>query len=246
MSENNANNSIAVVTGASRGVGAAIAARLARAEFHVCLLARDRNALNTVEKCIRVAGGSASTHVCDVAKPEDVERAAHEVLAAHDRCDVLVNNAGIGMTHTPLHEFSLTDWEATLATNLRGPFLMLHAFAKGMIARGGGHIVNVGSLAGKNALPNGAAYAASKWGLLGLMLSAAEELRQYGVRVSVISPGSIATNFGGKSSSNGKPTEASWKIAPEDIAEVVAQIVGQSDSSFITEVLVRPVRKPAR
>jgi short-subunit dehydrogenase len=239
-------NSMAVVTGASRGVGAAIAARLARMDFHVCLLARDRDALEGVRNRIAASGGSASAHVCDVAAPEQVESVASEILAAHGGCDVLVNNAGLGKTDTPVQELSVADWDAMMHTNLRGPFLMLRAFAPAMIARGSGHVINIGSLAGKNPLPNGATYAASKWGLLGLMLSAAEELRQHGVRVSVVSPGSISTNFGGKGALGFQSTDDSWKIAPEDIAEVVAQIAAQSDRSFLSEVLVRPLRKPRR
>jgi 3-oxoacyl-[acyl-carrier protein] reductase len=237
---------VAVVTGASQGVGAAIAARLAQMDFHVCLLARDRVALEDVKDRIVATGGSAFVYACDVAAPEQVERVAAEVLRVHGRCDVLVNNAAIGMTNAPVQELSVADWDAMMDTNLRGPFLMLRAFAPAMIARGGGHIINIGSLAGKNPLPKGAAYAASKWGLLGLMLSAAEELRQHGVRVSVVSPGSIATDFGGKRAFGYQSTDDSWKIAPEDIAEVVAQIAAQSDRSFVSEILVRPLRKPPR
>lgn len=231
---------VAVVTGASRGVGAAIAAHLAKLQFHVCLCSRNLEALTEICNRIMEIGGSASAHSCDISIPEQVDAFAREVLGAHSRCDVLVNNAGSGDTQTPIHELSVKSWDAMLHVNLRGPFLMLRAFAPAMIAAGSGHVINIGSLAGKNPLPNGAAYAASKWGLLGLMLSAAEELRPHGVRVSVVSPGSIATGF---AHHRDLPTDDSWKIAPEDIAEVVGNLVTQSDRSFISEVLMRPRRR---
>jgi NAD(P)-dependent dehydrogenase (short-subunit alcohol dehydrogenase family) len=125
-----------------------------------------------------------------------------------------------------------------MATNLRGPYLMIRAFAPLMIAARAGHIVNISSLAGHNPLKNGAAYAASKWGLNGLTYSVAEELRDYGIRVSVVAPGSVDTHFGG----SGK--DGSWKIQPGDVANVVAMIVTQSAQSFVSEVKLRPTRKP--
>lgn len=241
---NNPKKPIAVVTGASRGVGAAIAQRLAKMDFHLCLCARNRDELTEIKSKITAIGGSASVHPCDIAVPEQVESFARDVLSAHERCDVLVNNAGVGEAPCPVHKLNLEQWERMQNVNLRGPFLMLRAFAPAMIASGSGHVINIGSLAGKNPLPNGAGYAASKWGLLGLMLSAAEELRAHGVRVSVVSPGSIATRF---AAGDAEAREASqWKIAPEDIAEVVAGIVTQSDRSFISEVLVRPRRSRPR
>lgn len=232
---------IAVVTGASRGVGAAIAKRVAAMDYHVCLCSRNRGELTETCNQITSNGGSACAQVCDLSIPEQVQEFAQSVLGRFGRCDVLVNNAGVGESHTPVHALSVEKFDAMMSVNLRGPFLMLRAFAPTMIAAGHGHVINIGSLAGKNPLPNGAAYAASKWGLLGLMLSAAEELRAHGVRVSVVSPGSIATGFSGR---DPKDDGSAWKIAPEDIAEVVAGLLSQSERSFISEVLVRPLRRP--
>jgi 3-oxoacyl-[acyl-carrier protein] reductase len=232
-------NSVAIVTGAGRGVGLAIATRLARLGHHTILCARTSSEINRAVESIKSAGGSASAFPCDVTDAAHVSALAASVLSEFCRCDVLVNNAGIGAMGTPLHELSPEVFDRVLATNLRGPYLMLRAFAPAMMAARSGHIINIGSLAGKNPLATGAAYAASKWGLLGLMLSAAEELRPHGVRVSVISPGSIATNFGGHASQ-----DDAWKIAPEDVAAVVEEIVNQSPRSFISEVLLRPLSRP--
>ena len=127
-----------------------------------------------------------------------------------------------------------------METNLRAPFLMIRALAPLMIKAGGGHIVNISSLAGKNPLPNGAAYSASKWGLNGLTYSVAEELRPYGIRVSVVAPGSVNTGFGRGGEGAKDPAT---KIQPEDVAAIVAMLVTQAPQSFISEVLVRPTKK---
>jgi NAD(P)-dependent dehydrogenase (short-subunit alcohol dehydrogenase family) len=154
---------------------------------------------------------------------------------------VLVNNAGIALSGKPLHEMELKDWQATFETNLQAPYLLIRAFAPLMIEAGAGHIINISSLAGRNPLANGAAYSASKWGLNGLTYSVAEELRPYGIRVSVIAPGSVNTHFGGGGEDAAK---AARKIQPEDVARVVEMLVGQAPQSFVSEVLMRPTQKP--
>ena len=231
---------IVVLTGASRGIGAAIALRLASAEYHVVLTGRDADKLHSVASQVRAQGGSAETLPCDLTHPGQIEALAASVLQRHLRCDVLINNAGMGLFSTPLHTLAPADWERMMALNLRAPYLLLRAFAPAMIAHGGGHIINISSLAGKNPLPGAAAYAASKWGLNGLMYSAAEELRQHKIRVSLIAPGSTHTEFGSGLSAKKSPLGA---LAPEDVAHVVAMLLSQSDASFVSEVLIRPTLK---
>jgi 3-oxoacyl-[acyl-carrier protein] reductase len=167
-----------------------------------------------------------------------------EALARHigDRfghLDVLVNSAGIGSFGVQLHQLPADDWDRILNTNLRGVFYTIRTLAPLMIARRSGHIINISSLAGKNPLPNGAAYAASKWGLNGLSYSVAEELRGYNIRVSVICPGSTNTEL---SPHEGK--DPSRMLQPEDVAHVVKMLVTQAPRSFVSEVLVRPTIKP--
>jgi len=230
---------VAVVTGAARGIGRSIALRLGVMGATVVLIARDASQLDQVRREIEAAAGIAESAPCDLLDPEAVAKLGEGVIARHGRCDILVNNAGVGGKGSPLHELPLADWEALMGTNLRAPFLMIKAFAPSMIAAGRGHIVNISSLAGKNPLPNGAAYSASKWGLNGLTYSVAEELRQYGIRVSAVAPGSVNTGFG--SGGGGKAAEK--RIQPEDIADVVALLVTQAPQSFISEVLMRPTQK---
>jgi NAD(P)-dependent dehydrogenase (short-subunit alcohol dehydrogenase family) len=231
---------IAVVTGAARGAGEAIARKLASLGAHVLLVARDSERLNQVRGRIQKAGGQATVLVCDLTDPAAIARLGEQIRRDFRRCDIVVNNAGIGIDRKPLHEVSVEDWDRLMATNLRAPYLMIRALAPLMIAARDGHIVNISSLAGHSPLPGLATYAASKWGLNGLTYSVAEELRQYGIRVSVIAPGSINTHFG----DGGAGKDPKKMLQPEDVADVVASIVTQAPQSFISEVLLRPTQKP--
>jgi 3-oxoacyl-[acyl-carrier protein] reductase len=229
-----------VVTGAGRGIGRAIALRLAQMGAKVILVGRDASLLEAVRTEIADSGGESRVMPCDLRSPEAVAALGERVRAERGRCDILVNNAGIGNQGRPLHEMAVDDWDVLMETNLRAPFLMIRSLAPLMIEAGCGHIVNISSLAGKNPLPNGAAYSASKWGLNGLTYSVAEELRPYGIRVSVVAPGSVNTGFG-RPGAGGK--DPATKIQPEDVAAIVAMLVTQAPQSFISEVLVRPTKK---
>jgi 3-oxoacyl-[acyl-carrier protein] reductase len=236
---------VAVVTGAGRGVGEAIAHRLAAMGAHVVLVARSADELNRARERIARAGGAASVFVCDLMNASAVLEFGNQIAEKHQRCDILVNNAGVGIDGKLLHEVNPEEWDLIFGTNLRGPYLMIRACAPLMIAARSGHIINISSLAGKNPLPKGAAYAASKWGLNGLTYSVAEELRPYNIRVSVVAPGSINTDFGdhsGRGAASGK--DPNKKLQPDDIASVVASLVVQPPQSFISEVLMRPTQKP--
>jgi 3-oxoacyl-[acyl-carrier protein] reductase len=161
------------------------------------------------------------------------------VERAFSRADILINNAGVGGFAGPLHQLPPESWEKVLNTNLRGVYYCIRSFAPLMIRARNGHIINISSLAGKNPLPHGAAYAASKWGLNGLSYSVAEELRGYNIRVSVVCPGSVHTEL---SPHEGKDVRK--MLQPEDVAHVVAMLVTQAPQSFASEVLLRPTQKP--
>ncbi|KAA6462068.1 SDR family oxidoreductase [Acidobacteria bacterium AB60] len=236
---------VAVITGAGRGAGKAIARRLASLGAHTVLVARTASELNKVAEEIAASRGQASVQPCDLRDASAVAALGRAIAEQHQRCDILVNNAALGMDGKPLHEVTPDEWDLLFDTNLRGPFLMMRALVPLMIAAGAGHIVNISSLAGRNPLPRGAAYAASKWGLNGLTYSVAEELRGYNIRVSAVAPGSINTDFGdhaGRGAASGKDPKK--KLQPEDVADVVAMIVTQPPQSFISEVLMRPTQKP--
>ncbi|MGB8968816.1 MAG: SDR family oxidoreductase [Candidatus Sulfotelmatobacter sp.] len=230
---------VAVVTGAGRGIGAAIAEKLSSLGATAVLCGRTGAALESGAQLITRAGGKAEVVPCDVTSLQSVEAAAGRVESLFGRVDILVNNAGIGGFGGPLHELAPEAWDQILNTNLRGVYYAVHAFAPLMIRARSGHIINISSLAGKNALPNGAAYAASKWGLNGLSYSVAEELRGYNIRVAVICPGSTNTEL---SPHAGK--DPAKMLQPEDVAHTVAMLVTQSPQSFVSEILMRPTQKP--
>lgn len=230
---------VAVVTGAGRGIGAAIARKLGTMGAAVLVSGRTPAPLDQTVRTIVEAGHRAEAVTCDVTAQQSVKALAEQVEKKFGRVDILVNNAGIGGFSTPLHQLPVEDWDRILNTNLRGVFYMIHALAPLMIKGKSGHIINISSLAGKNALPNGAAYAASKWGLNGLSYSVAEELRSHNIRVAVICPGSTNTEL---SPHEGK--SASRMLQPDDVAHVVEMLVTQAPQSFASEVLLRPTLKP--
>jgi 3-oxoacyl-[acyl-carrier protein] reductase len=230
---------VSVVTGAGRGIGAAIARKLAALGAAAVLLGRTKSTLDETARAIIDAGGKTEVIPCDVTVLHQLEYAAARVDSTFGRLDILVNNAGVGGFNDPLHNLLPEDWDRILNTNLRGVYYAIRTFAPIMIRAYSGHIINISSLSGKNALPNGAAYAASKWGLNGLTYSVAEELRTHNVRASVICPGSVDTEF---SPHAGKDPHK--MLQPEDVAHAVATLVTQAPQSFISEVLLRPTQKP--
>jgi 3-oxoacyl-[acyl-carrier protein] reductase len=230
---------VAVITGAGRGIGGAIAAKLASLGATVVLCGRTRAPLQSTADAISKAGGQAKPLPCDVTDLRSLEAAAAQVDQTLGRIDILVNNAGVGGFGGPLHQLPPESWDQVLNTNLRGVYYAIRAFAPMMIRARAGHIINISSLAGKNALPNGAAYAASKWGLNGLSYSVAEELRAHNIRVSVVCPGSVDTEL---SPHAGK--DKTKMLQPEDVAHVVAMLVTQAPQSFVSEILLRPTQKP--
>jgi len=230
---------VAIVTGAGRGIGSAIARKLAALGATAVLLGRTKSTLDETARSIVDAGGKTEVIPCDVTVLHQFEYAAARVDSTFGRADVLVNNAGVGGFNDPLHTLPPEDWERILNTNLRGVYFAIRTFAPLMIRAYSGHIINISSLAGKNALPNGAAYAASKWALNGLTYSVAEELRKHNVRVSVICPGSVDTEL---SPHAGK--DPNKMLQPDDVAHAVAMLVTQAPQSFVSEILLRPTQKP--
>ena len=229
---------VALITGASRGIGLAIARSLAAMGAKLALCARDPG------KLIAVAAEFERQGIPVLAVPADVSLAAaiaplvQKTEQSLGPIEVLINNAGIGV-FGPIQEASEANWDAVLDTNLKSVFLLTRAVAPGMIARRSGHIVNIASLAGKNAFAGGAIYCASKWGLLGLTECMAEDLRPHGIRVSAVCPGSVATDFSPPSKK-----DPSKMLQPEDVAHAVEMILTQAPQSFISEVLLRPTQKP--
>jgi 3-oxoacyl-[acyl-carrier protein] reductase len=229
---------VALITGASRGIGFAIARRIGRMGARVAICGRDHARLEEAASALRGEGIEILAIQADVSLGDQVSSLVSATQQKLGPIDILVNNAGIGL-FGPFHEFAEKDWDTVVGTNLKAAFLLSRAVAPEMIRRQKGHIINISSLAGKNTFANGAIYCASKWGLMGLTGAMAEDLRAYGIRVSAICPGSVATDFAGQ-----REKSAAKILQPDDVAHAVAALLTQSEGSFISEVHIRPTRKP--
>ena len=230
---------VALVTGSSRGIGKAIACKLSELGAAVSLCARDAKTLAQAALELENLGARVYAYAADVTKAADVAALVRTTEEHLGPISILVNNAGIGNPgFGPVQEKSEQDWEMVMNTNLKSVFLMSAAVAPLMIARGGGEIINISSLAGKNTFAGGALYCASKWGLQGLAGCMAEDLRGHGIRVSVICPGSVATEFSGR-----VPKDPRKALSAEDVAHAVGMVATQGPQSFISEVALRPVTK---
>ncbi len=230
-------SAVALVTGGSRGIGRAIALRLVSMGASVAICGRDLKALQSVEAELTVGTARVFSQVADVTRSADVASLVVKTESALGPISILVNNAGVG-GFGPAHEQSEEDWDRVLNTNLKSVFLVSRAVAPSMIRAGRGDIINISSLAGRNAFAGGGLYCASKWGVQGLSACMAEDLREHGIRVSVICPGSVATEFSGRG-----PKDPSKSLTADDVAHAVAMVVTQGPQSFLSEIHLRPLRK---
>ncbi|MBW3553911.1 MAG: SDR family oxidoreductase [Gemmatimonadetes bacterium] len=226
---------VAVVTGGTKGIGRAIAEALLEGGASVVVGARTEGDVREAERAL---GERARGVVCDVRDAGQCSALIGAAVEAFGGVDILVNNAGVGR-FDPVADLSIADWDAVIETNLNGVFYCSRAAIPHLKDRGGGWIINIGSLAGKNAFPNGAAYNASKFGLIGFSEALMQEVRHDGIRVSYIMPGSVATP--GFSSG-----EAEWKIQPEDIGRIVMDLLATPERTLPSRIEVRPSRPPKK
>ena len=232
----------ALVTGGSRGIGRAISARLAAAGASVAICSRRSE---SVAEGVQALSGRFSQSGLKVAgKQADVsDRNAVAALFAwfdqeFEGLDILVNNAGVGIFKN-LGEMDAEEWRSVIGTNLDGVYYCIHEALPRLRKRGGGWIVNIASLAGKNAFAGGAAYNASKFGLCGMSEAVMLDHRYEGIKITSVLPGSVNTGFG-------RAGDAEWKIAPEDVADAVAMVLGMPDRTLISHVEIRPSKPPKK
>jgi 3-oxoacyl-[acyl-carrier protein] reductase len=229
----------AVVTGGTRGIGYSIAAALLEAGASVAICGRsDKSTEQAVTQLRSLSKSKVVGAVADVSKPDQVSTFFQQVDRELGSPGILVNNAGVGK-FASVAALTIEEWTRTIETNLSGVFYCCHEALPRFQQRGGGYIINIGSLAGRNAFAGGAAYNASKFGLNGFSEAMMLDHRNENVRVSCIMPGSVATEFG-----SGAGSQAEWKIAPQDIADIVIALLRMPARTLISRVEVRPSRPP--
>jgi NAD(P)-dependent dehydrogenase (short-subunit alcohol dehydrogenase family) len=230
---------VAIVTGAGRGIGRAVSVSLAQAGCRVVLAARTREQIEAVQEEIVSRGGDALVVSGDLTVDEDIGRLVEKSQAKWGAVDILINNAGWGK-RAPVVGASLTDLDQTFRLNLRAPMVLTKALLPDMIAKGEGAVINIGSVSGKSGEANGAAYSASKFGLIGFTQSLYEEVREHGIKVCVILPGFVDTPM----IPPVKHLDRSKMIRPEDIAEAVMFVLKSPPTSCPVEITVRPQKTP--
>jgi len=226
----------AIVTGGSRGIGFAIARALLAEGAQVTITGLDDGHLSSARRRLEGAGpGSVEALRADVRKYDDVRQAIDATVARFGGLDFLVNNAGVGVfTHAA--EMTPEQWSRVIDTNLTGVFYACHAAIPHLRRRGGGFIINISSLAGKNAFVGGSAYCASKSGLNAFSEALMQEVRYDNIRVSYVMPGSVATGFSGNDETSG----ADWKVSSDEVAEVVLNLLRHNPRSLPSRVELRP------
>ena len=234
-------NKICLVTGGTRGIGRAIAKMMLGEGAQVAICGRNQSDVEQAVSLLHAeTGGKVAGKAADVRKHEEVAELFRFVDTHFGGVDVLVNNAGVGV-FSSVSDLTVEQWQSTLETNLSGVFYCCREAFPRFETKGGGYIVNISSLAGKNAFAGGSAYNASKFGLNGFSEAMMLDKRSDNVRVSYIMPGSVATDFGGHGADSG----SDWKIHSEDIAEIVRTLLKMPERTLISRVEVRP-SKPKR
>lgn len=230
----------AIVTGGTRGIGYAIAKMLLERGAHVAICARDQEGVDrAVQSLAQQTGAKPMGWPCDVSNESDIAAFFAKTDAAWPKLDILINNAGVGIFRS-VGDMTPGEWRKTIDTNLTGVFYFTHLAIERFRRSGGGFVVNLSSLAGRNPFAGGAAYNASKFGLNGFTEALMLDHRNDNIRVCSIMPGSVATDFGGPGGGG-----ANWKIQPEDIAEVVRTVVEMPERTMVSRVEIRPSR-PAK
>jgi NAD(P)-dependent dehydrogenase (short-subunit alcohol dehydrogenase family) len=238
----NLTNQCAIVTGSTKGIGLAIAEALHCEGVHVVISARTQEDIDqTVARLSAEGEAKVAGRKCDVQDESDIKSLVDFAVAEFGGLDILINNAGVGLFNK-VEQMTPAEWKCVITTNLDSLFYGCHYAIPELRKRGGGFIINIGSLAGKNAFVTGAAYNASKFGLVGFSEALMQELRYDDIRVAYIMPGSVDTWFGGKPPEGGD----SWKVGADDVAQVVVETLKRDPRCLTSRIEIRPSKPPRK
>jgi NADP-dependent 3-hydroxy acid dehydrogenase YdfG len=236
-------NQVALITGASKGIGTAIAKRLAQEGIHLVLSARSQAPLEALANEIKAAHPHVQVLVVptDVSNPESVKALVEKSLQTFQKIDILINNAGIAGKIALLQEVSIDEINKTIDTNLKGPIYLMKYVLPGMIAQQHGTIININSVAGKTAFPYWSIYDASKFGLHAITASVAEEQASNHIKVVGIYPGAVDTPIWDTIELN-HPTNRDGMLDAETVADTVFYVLNQPQKVFIPEIILKPLQ----
>jgi NAD(P)-dependent dehydrogenase (short-subunit alcohol dehydrogenase family) len=232
----------ALITGGTKGIGFGIARAIVAAGGRVMITGRDKVSVSNAVRQLDPSGKAAAGRAADVRDRAAVDHVVADTVKQFGSLNVVVNNAGVG-AFTDVASMTDDAWKAVIDTNLTGVFYCTRAAIPFLKKAGGGWIINIASLAGRNYFPNGAAYCASKAGLVAFSESLMQEVRFDDIRVTVIMPGSVATDFDGPS---GQKEAAPWKLTPDDVAEVVMDLLRTPARSLPSKIEMRPAKTAER
>lgn len=230
-----------IITGASRGIGKGIASYLAMDGCSVGLIARHAEMLGDVCASIREQGGTAFGAACDLRDYEVTQAAVHSLAEDLGGVDALINNAGL-VIRKSVWDLGIEEWRTLVETNISGMFHTTKAVLPIFREQARGHVINVSSISGKVPLPGGSAYAATKYAVTGFTQSLLGEVRDFGIKVTAIFPGSVDS----ASHRHDPGADPSWKVTPEEIGQACAQVLRTAPGTLISEVEVRPLRKASK
>lgn len=230
-----------IVTGASKGIGRGIASFLAMDGFDVGLLARSANELEDLRQSLEEEGGTACAAHCDLRDHDQTDYAIAALTDSLGGLDALINNAGL-VIRKNVFDLSLEEWHQLIDTNVTGLFYATRAALPHFRKQGRGHIINVSSISGKVPLPGGSAYAASKYAVTGFSQSLFQEVRDYGIKVTTVYPGSVDS----QSHRHDSEADHSWKVSPEEVGQVCRDVLRTDPGTLVSEVEVRPLNRPPK
>ena len=230
-----------IVTGASQGIGRGIARVLATSGFQLGLLARSVDLLAELRDEIVAADGTCFTAPCDLRDPQATQRAVDELVEKLGGLYGLVNNAGV-VIRKDVFKLSLEEWGEMIDTNLNGLFYATRAVVPRLREQGCGHVINVSSISGRLPLPGGCGYAASKYGVTGFSESLFHEVRDFGIKVTTVFPGSVDS----ASHRHAADEDTSWKVRPEEVGEACRDLLLTSPGNCISRLEIRPLRRPPK
>lgn len=228
-----------IVTGASKGIGRGIALFLAMDGFDVGLIARSGDLLEDLRQGIEEQGGTCFSAACDLRDSDATAAAMAATIDGLGGVDALINNAGLVIRKSAL-EITLEEWHALVDTNINGLFYATRAVLPHMQEQGRGHIINISSISGKVPLPGGSPYAATKYAVTGFSQSLFQEVRDFGIKVTTVFPGSVDTE------SHRRDADNTWKVSPEEVGQACAQVLRTDPGTVLSEVEIRSLKRPPK